>query len=435
MVSIAKVNIWDTFVGAVAWDDSRGYATFEFDPNFLKKKWDLSPLMMSIEDVSKSRSIFSFPNLNKETYKGLPGMLADSLPDKYGNKLIAAWLARNGRDAGSFNSVERLCYTGKRGMGALEYKPATHAFDDSSKSIEIEKLVRLAKDVLSDRENLKTRISAGSDEGLLDIIRVGTSAGGARAKAIIAYNEKTGDVRSGQIDGLEDYDYWIIKFDGVTNEQLGDPKGYGKIEYAYYLMAKECGINMTDSRLLEKNRRAHFMTKRFDRQGTKKLHLQTLCAIAHFDYNDPAAYSYEQAFQVMRQLRLPYRDAEELLRRMCFNVIARNQDDHTKNISFLMDENGEWALSPAYDVTYAYDPANKWMKDHQMSINGKRKDIERSDMVALAKKMNIKKPDEIIEKIISKVMNWSKYADKAKVSAKQTKAIERTFLFMKGTGK
>ncbi|MBA3017556.1 MAG: type II toxin-antitoxin system HipA family toxin [Proteobacteria bacterium] len=435
MVSIAKVNIWNTFVGAVAWDDSRGYATFEFDPNFLKKKWNLSPLVMSIEDVSKSRSIFSFPNLNKETYKGLPGMLADSLPDKYGNKLIEAWLARNGRDAGSFNSVERLCYTGKRGMGALEYEPATHAFDDSSKSIEIEKLVRLAKDVLSDRENLKTRISAGSDEGLLDIIRVGTSAGGARAKAIIAYNEKTGDVRSGQIDGLENYDYWIIKFDGVTNEQLGDPKGYGKIEYAYYLMAKECGINMTDSRLLEKNRRAHFMTKRFDRQGTKKLHLQTLCAIAHFDYNDPAAYSYEQAFQVMRQLRLPYRDAEELLRRMCFNVIARNQDDHTKNISFLMDENGEWALSPAYDVTYAYDPANKWMKDHQMSINGKRKDIERSDMVALAKKMNIKKPDEIIEKIISKVMNWSKYADKAKVSAKQTKAIERTFLFMKGTGK
>lgn len=434
-MSIAKVNIWNTFVGAVAWDDSRGRATFEFDPNFLKKKWDLSPLMMSIEDVSKSRSIFSFPNLNKETYKGLPGMLADSLPDKYGNKLIKAWLARNGRDAGSFNSVERLCYTGKRGMGALEYKPATHAFDDSSKFIEIEKLVRLAKDVLSDRENLKTIISAGSDEGLLDIIRVGTSAGGARAKAIIAYNEKTGDVRSGQIDGLEDYDYWIIKFDGVTNEQLGDPKGYVKIEYAYYLMAKECGINMTAGRLLEKNRRSHFMTKRFDRQGTKKLHLQTLCAIAHFDYNDPAAYSYEQAFQVMRQLRLPYRDAEELFRRMCFNVIARNQDDHTKNISFLMDENGEWALSPAYDVTYAYDPANKWMKDHQMSINGKRKDIERSDMVALAKKMNIKKPDEIIEKIISKVMNWSKYADKAKVSAKQTKAIERTFLFMKGTGK
>jgi serine/threonine-protein kinase HipA len=431
MVSIAKVNIWNTFVGAVAWDDSRGYATFEFDLNFMNKKWNLSPVMMSIEDVAKSSSIFSFPNLNKETFKGLPGMLADSLPDKYGNRLIEAWLAQNGRDAGSFNPVERLCYMGKRGMGALEYEPANHEFDDSSKSVEIEKLIWLAKDVLSNRRNLKTRISASSDEGLLDIIRVGTSAGGARAKAIIAYNEKTGDIRSGQIDGLEDYDYWIIKFDGVTNEQLGDPKGYGKIEYAYYLMAKECGIKMTDSRLLEKNRRAHFMTRRFDRQGTKKLHLQTLCAIAHFDYNDPAAYSYEQAFQVMRQLRLPSRDAEELFRRMCFNVIARDQDDHTKNISFLMDENGKWALSPAYDVTYAYDPANKWMKDHQMSINGKRKDIERPDMVALAKKMNIKKPDEIIDKVISKVMNWSKYADRAKVSAKQVKAIEKTFLINK----
>lgn len=427
MVSIAKVNIWNTFVGAVAWNASSGYATFEFDPNFLKNKWDLSPLTMSIEDVSNVNSIFSFPHLNKETYNGLPGMLADSLPDKYGNKLIDAWLAQNGRDAGSFNPVERLCYMGKRGMGALEYEPA-YPFEDSSKSVEIEKLVQLAKDVLNDRKSLKTRVSDSSDEGLLDIIRVGTSAGGARAKAIIAYNEKTGDVRSGQIDDLEDYNYWIIKFDGVTNEQLGDPKGYGKIEYAYYLMAKECGINMMESRLLERNRRAHFMTRRFDRQGTKKLHLQTLCAIAHFDYNEPTAYSYEQAFQVMRQLRLPYRDAEELFRRMCFNVFARNQDDHTKNISFLMDENGQWALSPAYDVTYAYDPVNKWMKDHQMSINGKRKDIERLDMVALAKMMNIKKPDEIIDQIVSTMMKWSKYADRAKVSAKQAKAIEKTFL-------
>ena len=430
MVSIARVNIWNTFVGAVAWDNSRGYATFEFDPGFLKKRWDLSPITMSIDDVSGNSSIFSFPNLNKETYKGLPGMLADSLPDKYGNKLIEEWLARNGRAVTSFNPVERLCYTGKRGMGALEYEPATLEFDNSSKTVEIEKLIQLAKDVLSDRRSLQRRISAGSDEGLLDIIRVGTSAGGARAKAIIAYNEKTGDVRSGQIDGLEDYGYWIIKFDGVTNDQLGDPKGYGRIEYAYHLMAKECGINMTGCRLLEKNRRAHFMTRRFDRQGTKKFHLQTLCAIAHYDYNDPAAYSYEQAFQVMRQLRLPYRDAEELFRRMCFNVIARNQDDHTKNISFLMDENGIWALSPAYDVTYAYDPANKWMKDHQMSINGKRSHIKRSDIVKLANQMNIKKPNDVIDKIISEVSNWSKYADRAKVSTRQIKAIGKTFLII-----
>ena len=430
MVSISRVNIWGTFVGAVAWDDSRGYATFEFDPDFLKKGWDISPLTMSIEDASTSNNIFSFPSLNKDTYKGLPGLLADSLPDKYGNKLIEAWLAQNGRDPSSFNPVERLCYTGKRGMGALEYEPAIREINNSSKSLEIEQIVRLAKDILNDREGFKTQIRNGSDDGLLDIIRVGTSAGGARAKAIIAYNEKTGDVRSGQIDGLTGYDYRIIKFDGITNEQLGDPKGYGRIEYAYYLMAKECGISMSDSMLFEENRRAHFMTKRFDRQGTSKLHIQTLCAIAHFDYNEPAAYSYEQAFQVMRQLKLPYRDAEELFRRMCFNVIARNQDDHTKNISFLMNELGEWTLSPAYDVTYAYDPENKWMKDHQMSINGKRKGIKRSDIIALAKSMNIKKPEEIIEKTSLKINNWSKHANKAKVSDKQVKAIEKTFLFM-----
>lgn len=428
MVSIARVNIWNTFVGAVVWDDSTGYATFEFAPNFLKKSWDLSPLMMSVEDASENNNIFSFPDLNRETYKGLPGMLADSLPDKFGTKLIEAWLAQEGRDINSFNPVERLCYTGKRGMGAFEYEPASNPFEDTSSPVEIERLVQLAKDILTERKQLKIRFSKEDDEGLLDIIRVGTSAGGARAKAIIAYNEKTGDVRSGQVDGLDDYDHWIIKFDGVTNEQLGDPKGYGNIEYAYHLMAKDCGIKMTDCKLLEENRRAHFMTRRFDREGAKKLHLQTLCAIAHFDYNDPAAYSYEQAFQTMRQLKLPYTDAEELFRRMCFNVIARNQDDHTKNISFLMNETGKWSLSPAYDITYAYDPANKWMKDHQMSVNGKRKDITRTDMVELAKKMNIKKPGYIIDKIIEKVIDWSEYADKAKVSARQIKAIGKTFL-------
>ena len=428
MVSIARVNIWNTFAGAVAWDDSTGYAAFEFDPDFLKRSLDLSPLVMSVNDAPENNNIFSFPDLNKETYKGLPGILADSLPDKFGNKLIEAWLAREGRDIDSFNPVERLCYTGKRGMGALEYEPAVYPFEDTSSPVEIERLVQLAKYVLTDRKYLKTNIHEKADDGLLDIIRVGTSAGGARAKAIVAYNEKTGDVRSGQVDGLEGYDHWIIKFDGVTNEQLGDPKGYGNIEYAYHLMAKDCGIKMTGCKLLEENRRAHFMTRRFDREGTKKLHLQTLCAIAHFDYNDPAAYSYEQAFQTMRQLKLPYTDAEELFRRMCFNVIARNQDDHTKNISFLMNEAGTWSLSPAYDVTYAYDPANKWMKDHQMSINGKRKDITRTDMVELAKKMNIKKPGEIIDKIIEKVVDWSKYADRAKVSAGQIRAIGKTFL-------
>ncbi len=277
-------------------------------------------------------------------------------------------------------------------MGALEYEPARELFDGASRPVDMEHLVELAREILSAKKKLKTNIRTGTDKGLMDIIRVGTSAGGARAKAVIAYNEDTGDVRSGQFDGPHGYDYWIIKLDGISNEQLGDPKGYGNIEYAYYLMAADCGIHMSASRILHENKRSHFMTKRFDREKGRKFHMQTLCAIAHYDYNGPSGYSYEQAFQVMRQLRLPYTDAEELFRRMCFNVVALNQDDHTKNISFLMDEAGTWKLSPAYDITYAYYPANKRMKDHQMSINGRRNNITRLDIIELAKKMNIKKP-------------------------------------------
>lgn len=427
MITVAKIKIWNTLVGAVAWDATRSYATFEYDTAFLKKDWDLAPLKMSLQDVKNDKKIFSFPSLNKETYKGLPGLLADSLPDKFGNKLIDAWLAQQGRDATSLNPVERLCYIGKRGMGALEYEPVLSPVDETSNPIEIKELVRLAKKVLAEKKNLSSNIHKKAEKGLLDIIRVGTSAGGARAKAIIAYNDKTGDVRSGQTDGLKDFEYWIIKFDGVTNEQLGDPKGYGKIEYAYYLMAKNAGINMSQSKLLKENQRAHFMTKRFDREGINKLHMQTLCAIAHFDYNDPTAYSYEQAFQTMRQLKLSYTEMEELFRRMVFNVIARNQDDHTKNISFLMNEKGDWSLSPAYDMTYAYYPKNIWMKAHQMSINGMRDNVTREDILELSQKMNIKKGVEIIEQVKEAISGWTKFAIKAEVNKDQIRAIKQTF--------
>jgi len=258
---------------------------------------------------------------------------------------------------------------------------------------------------------------------------VGTSAGGARAKSIIAFNEKTGDVRSGQIDNLKGYAYWIIKFDGVTNKNLGDPKGYGRIEYAYYLMAKDSGISMAHSRLLEENNRAHFMTKRFDRtEDNTKLHLQTLCAIAHFDYNQAGVYSYEQAFQIMRILRLSYSDAEQLFMRMVFNVLARNQDDHTKNISFLMDGKGVWSLAPAYDMTYAFDPKNKWMKSHQMSINGKRENIIKEDLLSVAKEMNIKKGTAIIEGISKSIKKWKRFAKKAGIPEMQMDAIAKTHL-------
>lgn len=286
--------------------------------------------------------------------------------------------------------------------------------------------MRLASEVLSDRNQLNANLKSMEQDDLKELIRVGTSAGGARAKAVIAYNKVTGDVRSGQIDNLRDYDYWIIKLDGVTNEQLGDPSGYGKIEYAYYLMAKDCGINMSNCRLMLENGRAHFMTKRFDREGVGKIHMQSLCGIAHYDYNEPGAYSYEQAFQVLRKLKLPYPNSAELFRRMCLNVVARNQDDHTKNISFLMGEDGTWKLSPAYDMTYAYNPSRKWTKQHQMSINGKRENISRDDILQLASNMNIKNPKESIDKVIEVVSNWTEYAKSAEMDSAKIKAIQNT---------
>jgi serine/threonine-protein kinase HipA len=428
MSTIAKVNIWNEMVGAVVWDESKDYATFEFEESFIKKDIDIAPLRMPIAEAKNGKRIFSFPNLNKETYKGLPGLLADSLPDRFGNRLIDVWLAQQGRNPDSFNPVERLCYIGKRGMGALEFEPILTPFDQSSTQLELNDLVKLAKKILDERYDFKTNLSKKNESSLLDILRIGTSAGGARAKAIIAYNPKTQDVRSGQIDNLENYEYWIIKFDGVSDKKLGDPQGYGRIEYAYYLMAKECDIKMNECKLLFEDKHAHFMTKRFDRIDNNKLHMQTLCAIAHYDYNYPSSYSYEQAFQVIRQLKLSYENTEQLFLRMVFNVIARNQDDHTKNITFLMDRNGKWSLAPAYDVTFAYDPKNKWMKSHQMSINGKFDAINRNDILALAKNMNIKKANQKMENIIDVVSNWNDFAKEAKVAAEQIKFIQSTLL-------
>jgi serine/threonine-protein kinase HipA len=431
MKTVAKVTLWNTQVGAVVWDDEKGFSFFEYDSHFLKKNLDIAPITMPHEDALKGKLIYSFPLLNPETFSGLPGLLADSLPDKFGNRLIDAWLASQGRDPASFNPVERLCYIGKRGMGALEFAPLMFPGKDSSNPLEISRLVELATEILTERKKLKSNLRNHPEDGLMDIIRVGSSAGGARAKAIIAYNEKTGDVRSGQLDELDGFEHWIIKFDGVTNKLLGDPKGYGKIEYAYYLMAVDAGIQISYSKLLKENKRAHFITKRFDRVENKKLHMQTLCALAHFDYNDPNSYSYEQAFQILRQMKLPYLHSEEMFRRMVFNVAARNQDDHTKNIAFLMNEKSEWQLSPAYDLTYAYDPKNKWMKSHQMSINGKSDDIQRKDVLALAKKMNIKHPEDLIEQVLNALSKWKKYSKAAEVDEEQAKRIFQYFNFLK----
>lgn len=424
---VANVDIWGKFVGAVLWDQQSGIASFEYDPTFLRNNWDISPFTMSLSEASNGK-IFRFPKLPEKTYYGLPGLLADSLPDRFGNQLIDLWLATQGREPGSMNPVERLCYMGKRGMGALEFRPATRIEKGDSNILEVSELVNLAQSAVNRKSHLTTNLSNVEAHALLDIIRVGTSAGGARAKAVIAIN-KHNTVRSGQLDVPEGYSHWLIKLDGVSDEQLGEPKGYGRIEYAYYKMALDCGIVMSESRLLEENGRAHFLTRRFDRlQHNKKLHMQTLCGLCHFDYNNPNAYSYEQAFQAMRSLRLPYTDAEQLFRRMVFNVIASNNDDHTKNISFLMDETGQWSLSPAYDVTFAYNPSNLWLSQHQLSINNKRRDITQNDLLSLATQMNVKKANEIIENVKDVISKWNVYASNSGIAGSQIKAIGSTHL-------
>ena len=425
MNTVAAVKIWNRKVGAVLWDESKNVGVFEFDKNFIDSGLDLSPITLSLSEANKGRRVFSFPFLNFETFKGLPGLLADSLPDKFGNQVIDAWLAQQGKTAQSFNPVDRLCYIGKRGMGALEFEPESGSSIIPPNKLEINALVEFAKEVLAERASFQTNLK--DEKGFSDILQVGSSAGGARAKAIIAYNQKTSEVRSGQIDGLEGFDYWLIKFDGVTNHQLGDPKGYGNIEYAYYLMATAAGINMMESELKIENQRAHFMTKRFDRVNNQKMHMQTLCGLAHFDYNMPGSYSYEQALMVMRQMQLPYPDMEELFRRMVFNVMARNQDDHTKNISFLMNSEGKWSLSPAYDVTFAFNPSNFWLKAHQMTVNGKKENIELNDVVTLAKNVNIKKPQQIIDECREAILKWDEFAEKALIPSAQQKEIKSLF--------
>jgi len=414
-VDTAVVSLWGDDVGAVSWLDDRAYGVFEYDPAFLEKGLDISPVQMGLDEARNGDGIFSFPALNKETFLGLPGLLADALPDKFGNSIIDTWLARMGRDASSFSPVERLCYAGKRAMGALEFSPAVVAKYDKPVPVEIAELVTLAQEVMTQRMDLNTELGHSEKENaeaITDILRVGTSAGGARPKAVIAMDDK-GNVMSGQAKVPKGYDYWILKFDGVTDIELGEPKGYGRIEYAYYLMAEAAGIDMIKCRLLEENGRAHFMTKRFDRVKGNKLHMQSLCGIAHYDFNMAGAYSYEQAFAIMRKLRLSKAEAIQQYRRMIFNVVARNQDDHTKNIAFLMDQTGKWKLSPAFDVIYSHNPKGKWTNQHQMSINGKRDGLTLNDLVVVGESISISKPQDIIHEVISAVEQWPVYAQQA----------------------
>lgn len=418
MVDIAKVNLYDQQMGSVRWNNSRNIAQFEYADNFIGKGLEPSPILMPV----RNGRVYSFGDIGRETFKGLPGLLADSLPDTYGRALFERWLALTGRQSG--NAVETLCFLGKRCMGAMEFEPAMDVPYGNNIKIELESLVEIASEALAEKAEFGANLSEDSKAAIAEIVRLGTSAGGQRAKALIAYNKETGEVRSGQIDAPAGFDYYLIKLDGVTAEAgFRETQNFGRLEYSFSRLVKECGIEMSECSLIEENGRAHFLTKRFDRINGEKVHMQTLCGIAHYDYRMPHSYSYEQAFNIMRALRLPYSQAQEMYRRMVFNVVVRNQDDHTKNISFLMDKTGRWRLSPAYDVGFAYNPKGGWTSQHQMSINGKFDDITRQDLLEFARRNNIKDAAEITESIIETVSRWPLIAKECEVPKNMIDAI------------
>lgn len=405
MVDVAKARLFGQNVGTFSWDDAYGVARFEYDKDFLGRGIEPSPLMMPVQEGR----IYSFGGLNRDTFCGLPGMLADSLPDTYGRALFDQWLALTGRTSG--NPVESLCFLGQRCMGALEFEPATGPASDGNMKFEIDSLVDVAREALSRKESFGVNLEDDRKAAIAEILRLGTSAGGQRAKAIIAYNKETGEVRSGQIKAPDGFDYYLIKLDGVSAEAgFRETENYGRLEYSFSELVRECGIEMTGCSLIEENGRAHFLTRRFDREDGRKVHMQTLCGMAHYDFRLRRGYSYEQAFNVMRRLRLPYSQAQEMFRRMVFNVVVRNQDDHTKNISFLMDPNGRWRLSPAYDMGFAYNPSGAWTATHQMSINGKFDDLTRKDLLEFAAANNIKNASEIIDQICETASAWPELA-------------------------
>jgi serine/threonine-protein kinase HipA len=415
--AVAEVRLWGRTIGAVSLEEGASIAAFQYDPAFLNSGIELSPILMPL-----SPQIYQFPALSAVSFHGLPGLLADSLPDRFGNALIDAWLATQGRRPESFNAIERLCYIGVRGMGALEFAPAKGPPLRRSAKVQIDELVKLASEVLTHRTSLQVSFAPGRrHDGLQEMLRVGTSAGGARAKAIVAWNRETNEVRSGQVKAPAGFDYWILKFDGVSankDKELEDPKGYTVIEYAYALMAADASIEMSESRLLEEGGRRHFMTRRFDRlDDGGKLHMQSLAALGHYDFNSAGAYSYEQAFDAIKRLGLPMHAREQQFRRMIFNVVARNQDDHVKNIAFLMDKAGAWSLSPAFDVTYAYNPTGQWTSRHQMSINGKTDAFTAEDFKATAQVAGLKRgrSEAILAEVMDTVKQWPRYAQKADV--------------------
>jgi serine/threonine-protein kinase HipA len=425
---IARVQLWGRTIGAVSLAEGHDVAAFQYAAEFARSGIELSPLVMPL-----SERVYEFPALPRNTFHGLPGLLADTLPDRFGNALIDAWLATQGRTPESFSAVERLCYTGTRGMGALEFAPVLGPRSRKASRVSIDALVGLAGEVLTHHGDLRGHFGeAGKEKAMRDILTVGTSAGGARAKAVIAWNRATNEVRSGQISAGDGFEYWLLKFDGVAgnrDKEMDDPRGYGAIEFAYYRMATAAGITMSECRLLEENGRRHFMTRRFDRlAGGAKLHMQSLCALAHFDFNQAGAYAYEQALLAIHRLALPMAAVEEQFRRMVFNIVARNQDDHVKNIAFLMTQQGEWSLAPAFDVSYSYNPSGSWTATHQMTLNGKRDSFTREDFDACAKSALMKRgrAAAIIDEVKAAVRRWPEFAAEAGIADGLRDKIQRT---------
>jgi len=427
-MTVAAVMLWGSRIAAVSIADGARYAAFQYDPEFVRSGIQIAPVRMPLREQP-----YRFAGLPHDAFNGLSGMLADSLPDRWGTALVDAWLASQGRDAASFDVVQRLCYVGTRGMGALEFQPAREPAAAEAADLQFDALTRLASEVLTERERFVTELAADpEEEAIKAILTIGTSAGGARPKAIIAYNDATGQVRSGQIQAGDGFGYWLLKFDGVSragDHGLADPKGWCAVEYAYSVMARAAGVHMSECRLLEEHGRRHFMTRRFDRgRDGGKLHMQTVGALEHVSYNEPGTYSYEQALLLVRRLGLDAASVEQLFRRMVFNVIARNQDDHVKNIAFLMDHSGAWSLAPAYDLTWAWQPGNRWLDRHQMSINGKREDLTVADLRAVARVAGLKRgrAETILAEVVEAVGRWPAIARETNIDEAMTEQIARS---------
>ena len=424
-IRTVKVKMWGTTIGYLHRQDN-GLIGFQYDDDFIPSGIEVAPVKMPLSELT-----YSFPTLPEVTFSGLPGMLADSLPDKFGNIVIKRYLESQGRTEDSLTVLERLCYTGQRGMGALEYEPSTNIVD-INEEVNIDALTKLASDILTERESLNVKYD---DNMIAQLMQGSSSVGGARAKTLIALNPETNEVRSGQINAGKGFEYWLLKFDDIADnkdkDKEPDGKEYTKIEYAYYLMAKAAGIKMSECRLYKENGRSHFMTKRFDRKGAKgeKLHMQSLCAMAHMDFNSPRMYSHEDAFLIMRQLKLPHSDFVQLYKRMLFNEYAKNYDDHTKNVTFLMDKKGVWRLSPAYDMTFSYRKSSTWVNAHQMLINGKADEITKGDFMKVAEKAGMKKSEaeKCIKQVKDAISKWDSFAEEAGLFKTNAEKINHFF--------